>query len=80
MIAGEHIPKEFCSPAPPSKKHSHKGSKNKVVNLRIDGRRERKVRFCCRKRSGTAKTLPVKRVVLSLEQTATTKQTVNLSS
>ena len=52
MIAGEHIPKEFCSPAPPSKKHSHKGSKNKFISSLTDSRRERKARFCCRERLG----------------------------
>ena len=40
--------KEF--PRTPSKKHSHKGSKNKFISSLIDGRRERKARFCCRKR------------------------------
>ncbi len=37
----------------PFQKLSYKGSNNKVVSARIDGRHEVKPRFCCRKRLGT---------------------------
>ena len=50
-------------PHTPSKKHSHKGLKNSVVSLRIDGRREDKPRFGYRDFVGATETLQNKKVV-----------------
>ena len=61
FFVGKLFEKSFPTPL---QKLSHSRYPNRAVSLRRDGRRERKVRFCCRKRSGATETLPVKRVVL----------------
>ena len=59
---GEHFSAKKVPPRP-FKKALTKNIK-KIPKIRIDGRREGKPRFGCREQSGTAKTLPVKRVVV----------------
>ena len=59
---------ERSSPPRPLQELSNKNHPKKVVTERIDRRLVRNARFCYRKRSGTAKTLPVKKVVGNMKQ------------
>ena len=58
---GKLFKKSFPTPL---QKLSHNRYLNRAVSLQIDSRRERKVRFGCRKLAGASKPLLVKRVVL----------------
>ena len=62
-VCGGTFFSEKSSPTP-LQKSTHKKHQKKIPKIRTDGRREGKPRFGCREQSGTAKTLPVKRVVV----------------